>query len=135
MGDEVFFRGIRRFYFGSRFRKAGSEDVRAAFERESGQSLEAFFDAWVHGSGTPQVRVSWQRSAAGEAAALLEVEQVGRVFPFPVTVTIRYANGNLEDVPIAVAGRTTSVRLPLKGDVREITLNRDGLTPLIITGQ
>jgi aminopeptidase N len=28
VGDEAFFRGIRRLYFGSRFRKAGTNDVR-----------------------------------------------------------------------------------------------------------
>ena len=37
VGDEAFFRGVRRFYFGSRFGKAGTEDVRAAFEKESGR--------------------------------------------------------------------------------------------------
>ena len=86
-------------------------------------------------AGTGASPIVAEEARAREAAVLLKVEQVGRVFPFPVTVTIRYANGTLEDVSIAVAGRTTEVRLPLKGDVREITLNRDGLTPLVITGQ
>ena len=132
MGDEAFFRGVRRFYFGARFAKAGSEDVRAAMEKESGQRLQPFFDAWIHGSGTPQVRVSWARDPAGPPAARLRVEQVGRVFPFPVTATLRYADGTLEDVPLVVSSQVFETALPLKGDLREITLNRDGLTPLVI---
>ena len=132
MGDEAFFRGVRRFYFGARFAKAGSEDVRAAMEKESGQGLQPFFDAWIHGSGTPQVRVSWARDPAGPLAARLRVEQVGRVFPFPVTATLRYANGTLEDVQVIVSGQVFETVLPLKGDLREITLNRDGLTPLVV---
>jgi len=106
--------------------------VRAAMEHESGQQLQAFFDAWVHGSGTPQVRVTWQRDPAVEGTARLRVEQVGRLFPFPVTATIRYADGSLEDVPLVISGHVLEVQLPLKGTPREITLNRDGLTPLVI---
>jgi len=132
VGDDAFFRGVRRFYFGSRFAKAGTEDVRAAMEHESGQQLQAFFDAWVHGSGTPQVRVTWQRDPAVEGTARLRVEQVGRLFPFPVTATIRYADGSLEDVPLVISGHVLEVQLPLKGTPREITLNRDGLTPLVV---
>ena len=36
VGDDAFFRGIRRFYRMSRFRKAGTEDFRLAMEAETG---------------------------------------------------------------------------------------------------
>jgi hypothetical protein len=134
VGDDAFFRGVRRFYFSSRFAKAGTEDVRAAMERESGQQLEPFFDAWIHGSGTPQVRVTWQRDPPGSGTARLRVEQVGRVFPFPVTATIRYTDGSVEDVPLVISDRLLDIQLPVKAQPRDITLNRDGLTPLIIVG-
>jgi hypothetical protein len=131
LGDEVFFRGVRRLYFGSRFRKAGTEDVRKAFERESGRSLEAFFGAWIDGSGTPRVAVSWApvRDAA-PAAAALRVEQRGKVFEFPVTATVRYATGAVQDVQVVVRDRVSEFALPVTGAVKEITLNRDGFTPL-----
>jgi len=136
MGDEAFFRSVRRFYFGSRFRKAATEDVRAAFEKESGQALEAFFRGWIEGSGTPQVLVNWTRDAgAAPPVAVLRVEQRGKSFEFPVTATVAYANGTTEDVPVVVRGRVAEFRLPLKGDVKDITLNRDGLTPLEIVGR
>lgn len=136
MGEEAFFRGIRRFYFASRFGKAGSDDVRLALERESGQRLEAFFESWIFGSGTPQVRVSWQRDAASpEPVAVLHVEQTGKTYEFPVMATIRYANGTVEDTQVVVRERVADIRLPLKGDARAITLNRDGLTPLDIVGR
>jgi hypothetical protein len=136
MGDEVFFRSVRRFYVGSRFRKAATEDVRAAFEKESGQALEAFFRGWIEGSGTPQVLVNWTRDAgATPPVAVLRVEQRGKIFEFPVTATVEYANGTTEDVPLVIRERTAQFRLPLKGDVKNITLNRDGLTPLEIVGR
>ena len=136
VGDEAFFRGVRRFYFGSRFRKAATEDVRAAFEKESGQALEAFFRGWIEGSGTPQVLVNWTRDAgAPPPVAVLRVEQRGKTFEFPVTATVEYANGTMEDVPLVIRERAAEFRLPLKGDVKNITLNRDGLTPLEIVGR
>jgi hypothetical protein len=136
VGDEAFFRSVRRFYVGSRFRKAATADVRAAFEKESGQALDAFFGEWIEGSGTPQVLVNWTRDAsATPPAAVLRVEQRGKTFEFPVTATVEYANGTTEDVPLVIRERAAEFRLPLKGNVKNITLNRDGLTPLEIVGR
>jgi len=59
VGDEAFFRGLRRFYQESRFKKVGTDDVRKAFETESGQSLERFFERWILQAGIPQVSVSY----------------------------------------------------------------------------
>ena len=65
----------------------------------------------------------------------LRVEQRGKDSEFPVTVTLRYADGTTEDAQVVVRERTAEVRLPLKGDVKNITLNRDGFTPLEIVGR
>jgi hypothetical protein len=136
VGDEAFFRGIRRLYFGARFGKAGTDDVRVAFERESGQTLQGFFDAWINGSGTPSVASSWAVVAdAAPAAVALRVDQRGRTTEFPVTVTLRYTSGAAEDTQIIVRERSAEFRLPLKGPLKDILLNRDGLTPLEIVGR
>jgi aminopeptidase N len=136
IGDEAFFRGIRRLYFGARFAKVGTADVRAAFEKESGQDLARFFDAWIGGSGTPAVAFSWTRAAAGAAPEVaLRIEQRGKDSEFPVTVTLHYTNGAAEDTQVVVRERVAEFRLPLKGELRNITLNRDGLTPLDIVGR
>ncbi len=131
LGDDAFFRGIRRLYFGSRFRKAGTDDVRAAFEKESGRPLKAFFDAWIEGSGTPQAAVSW--APARDAAApsvVVRVEQRGKLYEFPVTATLRYASGTQQDTQIVVRERVEEFTIPLSGTLKAVTLNRDGLTPL-----
>jgi len=136
IGDDAFFRGIRRLYFGSRFSRADTADVRAAFEKESGENLERFFDAWIYGSGTPAVAFSWAPAADLEARAVaLRVEQRGKDSEFPVTVTLEYAGGATEDTQIIVRERTAEFRLPIKGQLRNVTLNRDGLTPLEIVGR
>src|SRR5262249_15012657 len=59
VGDEAFFNGLRRFYQESRFKKVGTDDVRKAFEAQSGQSLERFFDRWILRAGIPQVTMTY----------------------------------------------------------------------------
>ena len=61
LGDEVFFRGLRRLYRDSRFSKIGTGDVQRAFEEESGQPLDRFFSAGSR-APTPAVHVAVPRS-------------------------------------------------------------------------
>ena len=60
-----FFAGLRDFYATWRYRKAGTDDFRAAMEKASGSTLERFFDRWIFGSGIPHVQFSSQ--VAGNA--------------------------------------------------------------------
>jgi hypothetical protein len=136
IGDEAFFRGIRRFYFEWRFRKAGTDDVRRAFERECDRPLKAFFDEWIESSGTPQVAMNWAPARdAAAPAVVVRVEQRGRLFEFPVTVTLRYAGGTAQDTQILVHDRVAEFTLPLSGSLKNVVLNRDGLTPLDVVGK
>ena len=129
LGDEVFWRGLRRFYFDWRFKKASTLDVQRAFEAESGQDLSVYFDGWIHTSGIPVVRFSWARDAgATDAAALVRFEQVGAVFDLPVVVTLHFADRTTRDVIVPVRSRTTEVRVPFTGDLRDITVKEDGTT-------
>jgi hypothetical protein len=63
---------MRRFYQDSRFKKVGTDDVRKAFEAESGQSLQRFFERWILLSGIPQVTVNY---------AIEDVDAARRVGP------------------------------------------------------
>lgn len=49
IGDEAFTAGLRRFYQERKFQKAGTDDLRRAFEIEAKQPLGRFFDDWVLG--------------------------------------------------------------------------------------
>lgn len=136
IGDDAFFRGVRRVYFNFRFDKADTDDVREAFERESGTDLKRFFDAWIGGSGSPLVAFSWNRPAGSPSdEALVRVEQRGKESEFPVTLTVQYTDGRSEDTQVVVRGRVAEFRVPVKGTVRGILLNRDGLTPLEVVGR
>lgn len=134
LGDDVFFRGLRRFYKDWRFRKAGTDNVRDAFEAESGQALGRFFEMWVHNAGVPVLSSSWQLDpSAAVPTAVVRLEQIGPHYEYPVTVTLRYGSNAAEDTLVSVVERITEVRLPLKGTLRDVDINRDGLTILTVT--
>ena len=56
VGDAVFFELLRDWYSQNRNRNVTTADFIAHSERESGQQLNAFFDAWLFQEGRPE---SW----------------------------------------------------------------------------
>jgi hypothetical protein len=122
VGDDAFFRGIRRFYRTSRFQKAGTQDLRSAMETESGQSLERFFERWIYGSTLPTVKLAY-RIEGNEV--VLSIEQIGEIFDVPVTVTLQYADKRPVDVVVVATDRTAEKRVPLTGVLRGVEFNKD----------
>jgi hypothetical protein len=122
LGDDKFFEGLRQFYTTWKFRKAGTDDFRRVMEKISGQDLASFFDGWIYGSAVPEIGFS---STLTSTEARIRFEHRGTLIPTPVTVSILYADGSLEDVIVAVSDRVVERTLPLKGPVRSIDANRD----------
>jgi hypothetical protein len=127
VGDDAFFAGLRRFYHEWRFRKAGTDALQLAFEIEAGRSLSRFFDRWIHEAALPEVRFSSRTERTGGGnEVLLRFEQLSeRLFDLPVTVTVQYRSGEEESVVVPVVDRVTEHRLPARGPVRRISVNRD----------
>ena len=117
IGDDAFTAGLRRFYQTWKFQKAGTDDLRQAFEAEAKQPLSRFFDRWVLDAGMPALKLSSVVEASGKTA-LLRIEQSGDVFDLPVTVSIGYQDQPTEYVTLLVHGALTEQRVLLHGKVR-----------------
>jgi len=123
IGDETFFNGVRRFYTEQKFRKAGTDDLRAAFEAVHGKPLDRFFERWIYGVQIPRLRYS---TTLQPGAVAVRFEQVGDVmFDVPVTVSIVYTNGRIRDVVVPVTERRVEWKSATEGAVRQILVNRD----------
>lgn len=129
VGDEVFFKGIRRFYAANRFKKAGTDDLQKAFEDESGRSLERFFQRWIHESALPRLRVS---SSTEGQTVIATVEQVGDLFDVPITIGITMADGGVHEEVILVSEASVEKRIEVPGPVRNVEFNPDHATIAII---
>jgi hypothetical protein len=126
VGDEPFFRGIQRFYRTSRFRKVGTDDLRAAMEAETGRPLERFFERWIYGSRLPRLKVSYhvEPGASGQQV-IVHVEQMGDVFDVPLTVTLQYADRRDVQVIVPVTERFVDMPIALTGALRGFVVRKD----------
>ena len=122
VGDEAFFRGLRRFYQSSRFVNAGTEDFRVAMEAETGRSLTRFFDRWIYGSTLPRVTFSYQTAGTD---VLLHAEQIGELFDVPLTITLQYADKRQVRVILPVTDRTADLRVALTGTLRSVEIAKE----------
>jgi hypothetical protein len=122
VGDEAFFAGLRRYYKERRFRKAGTDDLRAAMEAESGRNLSRFFERWVFDSGIPRVRYS---TVANGESATVRLEQFGEGYDLPITVTVQYADGRVQEEVVILSDPSLDAHIPLSGPVRSVEVNQD----------
>jgi hypothetical protein len=132
VGDDAFFRSLRRFYRTHLFEKAGTDDVRRAFELETGRDLARFFDRWIYGWTLPALaHASRVEQTAKGSVLILQLSQRGELFDFPVTVTLRFRNGGNREVVLPVTDRTVEYRVPLEGALRGIDVNADRAALLV----
>jgi hypothetical protein len=123
VGDEVFFRGLRRFYMDRRYQKAGTEDFERAMEAESGRVLDRFFERWIYGNGIPRVKYGTQ---IGDKQVVVRFEQTGdQVFDIPVTVTLTYSDGRTSTVVVPVTDVQIERIIPAESAVRRVQINQD----------
>jgi len=125
MGDEAFFRGLRRYYGDNRFKKAGTEDLQLAMEAEYKGSLERFFQRWIYESALPRIRYS--TSVDGQELVVRFEELGNEVYDLPVTVTLQYGDKNVDEV-VAITGTSVEKRIPLAGSLRGVEINNDNGT-------
>jgi hypothetical protein len=121
IGDEAFFKGIRRYYAENRFKKAGTEDLQRAMEAESGRPLARFFERWIFESGLPRLRYT---TTVDGQDLVVRFEQIGEVYDVPVTVTLEYGDKSVETLVLATEA-TVEKRIPLSGTLRGVEVNAD----------
>jgi aminopeptidase N len=126
VGDDQFFWGMRRFYAEWRFKKAGTDDFRIAMEASTGRDLAPFFETWIHRAAVP--RMTFSHRSPDATNILVRFEQLGDVAQVPVTVTVTYMNGDVEEVIVPVTEKVVEHTIPLKpkaGALRKIEANQD----------
>ncbi len=127
IGDPAFFGGLRRFYQTWRYQKAGSDDLRRAMEAESGRDLSRFFERWVYDDRLPTLAVTSKIEQTPRGPeAVVRIEQGGDLFDVPVLVTLDYSDRVADEVVVAVSDRVVEQRIPVRGALRKIDVNRDG---------
>jgi aminopeptidase N len=103
LGDETFKAGLQRFYADNRFRVAGFQDLRRAFEAVADRDLGGFFETWTERTGAPRLRLTDVAVSAKdqgfELGGRIEQTQEGATFPVLVPVLVHQEDGD----PISIA--------------------------------
>ncbi len=68
VGEDAFWGALRDIYRERLFQPASWDDLRYAFERRSGQSLNEYFDQWVRRKGAPRVHLEEIRDETASGA-------------------------------------------------------------------
>ncbi|HEY0078858.1 MAG TPA: M1 family aminopeptidase [Pyrinomonadaceae bacterium] len=129
LGAEKFQRAVRLFLKEHAFSNAEWADLVRAFERTSGQKLDAWADAWVKRRGMPDVRVDWSANASGRVESFTlgqsDVLGEGGAWPMRLKILLAYADkdkrgaGNSQRGATARATtETLTVRLDATAETR-----------------
>ncbi len=114
LGDETFWRGMRRYLEENRYRTVEMADFRRAMEAASGRSLRTFFDQWWHQPGHPVLEVE-QAYFAGSQLYTVQIVQrqdltKAPTFAFDTRVELNFPNAPTEVRRVRVASADTTLR-------------------------
>ncbi len=100
IGDENFLKGFQKFYVTYKYRHAGYEEMRKNFEEVSGQSLNGFFEQWVHRKGAPAISLQQASyvSDKGRHDLKLTVEQSNPAFKLKLPVAIWTSGAEVAEI-------------------------------------
>ena len=89
VGDEAFWKGIRKFYADYRNDNALTSDFKRVMEEVSGRKLEVFFHQWLEKPGQPALDWSWKYlQTGGKLEIVCNQTQPGTPFEFTLMVEV-----------------------------------------------
>ena len=126
LGDETFFRALRRYYAAHAGATATTDDLRHALEAASGRDLALFFRQWLYRPGLPELRVEWSwDEATREAVVALEQVQDGE--PYELDLDLLFRSGDVaERRTLTLRQKGESFRLPLPVVPEAVEADPDG---------
>ncbi|MDH3445180.1 MAG: M1 family aminopeptidase, partial [Deltaproteobacteria bacterium] len=127
LGDDIFFRALKRFLSEMQFLPATWTDVNKVFERQSGQKLAWYFEQWLNRTGLPELEMSAFALERSQGAPVLNftLSQRGEVYRLEVPVTVVYRSGGEKKLRVPLEKRNKRVRIELEKDPAEIIIDKN----------
>lgn len=118
LGDEQFFRSIRRYCRDNQESSVITQDLIDAIEAETGRNMEWFFDQYVFRPGHPQFKVSWSWGDATKLATVTvrqtqSTDDGAVVFRVPVTIDFRAGRSRPQSFSVEVTEKEHTFVFPL----------------------
>ncbi|MEW6599437.1 MAG: ChaN family lipoprotein [Nitrospirota bacterium] len=134
VGDEVFYKSLKDFIGGYRFRKASWDDIRTSFEEKSGQDLGWFFKQWLDSTGLPELMLKGAelKQSGLNFKLALRVEQGEVVYKMKVPVTLHFKDRTQTET-YPVDAKESSFDLDLTDKPLKIVLDENYDVARVIT--
>jgi hypothetical protein len=124
LGAEAFANGIRGFWNEHRAAAASFDDLRAAFEKSSGHSLEKFFDQWLDRTGAPHITVKQARLTASANKTELDIELMQDSEPFDLSIPLQLFTATGESaVRVSLSSAAKRFRLPIEAPATALQID------------
>ncbi len=128
LGDEVFVRGLRRFYRDYGFKRATFADLEQTFSQVADTDLVSFFNQWVARTGAPALRVSDATATASQGGfrlrARLEQIQNGKAYALQVPIAV-HLEGQRDAFQTVVTMNEKTAEVVLEVPARPVRLDID----------
>jgi aminopeptidase N len=125
LGDKAFFGALKAFLREKQFQRASWDDLRTAFQRQSGRELGWFFDQWIRRKGLPELSLSDFTLEPGAGAFVLNFDlgQKGEIYRLDVPVKVRYRPGGEKNLRLRLDEREKRVRIKLEKEPDQIIID------------
>jgi aminopeptidase N len=126
VGDDTFYNALKSFIKEREFQKASWDDLRIAFEKTSGRSLEWFFSQWLTRRGMISIEIKNPRVVVskGVQTVSFEVIQTGQPYMFNLPVKINTDKGEITDI-LEIVDKKKRFEIPVKGTPSELVVGGD----------
>ncbi|MHB1559562.1 MAG: M1 family aminopeptidase [Isosphaeraceae bacterium] len=131
IGDDAWWRGIRRYVAEHQLQVVETDDFRKAMEAASGKYLKWFFDQWVYKAGHPELKVRW-RYETEDHTVRIRIEQTQKVdeqtplFRLPTTIEIADGQDRIRTIPIVIDEARVDLILPMAERPRMVQIDPKG---------
>ncbi len=125
IGQQAMLAGLRSVIKEFRGRQVSLDDLKTAFEKESGQNLDTFFAQWFHRTGAPKFDLSYKLTPRGEATQVQgSVVQDSTPYTVDAELGIRTQDSS-ETRTIEVSGPKTNFSFEVAGLVDTVIFDPD----------
>ncbi len=123
IGDEIFWKGIRKYYETYKYSNAVSEDFQKIMEQVSGKKLDDFFNQWLYKPGQPTLAFEWKQTKKRKISLTIKQTQSGQAFVFPLELELITEDGRKHFKNIKIQTKDQSFTLKVKSKIKSINLD------------
>lgn len=120
VGKAAFNRVLTHYLQEHAYENVTTHDLIMAFQEVLGQNLNWFFEQWIKRGGIPHYQVDYKTTRSEEVALTVrqvhETNDLVKYYRMPITVKVRYADGQSVSRTFQVDGPVTQKTIPNPGE-------------------